>query len=366
MADDVMISARHIRKEFADVTPIKDISFDVHKGDVISIIGPSGTGKSTLLRSINQLDPPTSGQVIVEGVDLTDPSADLRAARRKIGMVFQSFNLFSHRMVIENIMMPQVDLLGKSRQEAYDEGVKQLRTVGLAEKLHAYPDELSGGQKQRVAIARCLAMHPDVVLFDEPTSALDPTMVGEVQSVIGDLARDGLTMMVVTHDMKFSRQIATRVFYLDEGTLYEEGSPDEIFEHPKREKTRAFVKRLSSLEREIESADFDYYGLMGELETFCRKRFLSEHRTRDAELVLEELLVNKIVPHAGKAKVAVRYYEVDNELELGFSYGGASFDPFEGVPDADDVSMKMVNAYAKSHTHNYEGSENSLSVVIAG
>jgi len=364
-ASEAQISVRNLRKEFDNVTPIKNVSFDVHKGDVISIIGPSGTGKSTLLRCINQLDPPTSGKVIFNGKDLTDPGTDLSLERRMIGMVFQSFNLFSHRMVIENIMMPQVDLLGKSKQEAYDEGVKQLRVVGLAEKLHTYPDELSGGQKQRVAIARCLAMHPDVILFDEPTSALDPTMVGEVESVIGELARQGLTMMVVTHDMKFSRQIANRIFYLDEGVLYEEGTPEEIFDNPRRKKTRAFVKRLSSLTYEIESSDFDLYELIGKVDTFCSHHYLSAEMVNNTELVLEELLVNKIVPKTGAATVSVDYFEVDNQIELAFSYGGASYDPFLDAP-GDDVSMKLVDAYSPSHKHSFENDRNDLTVEIAG
>ena len=186
-----MIKIEHLKKVYSNVTPLKDVSVEIHDGDVISVIGPSGTGKSTLLRCINLLEKPTEGHIWVDGVDVTDPKCDLGKVRQKMGMVFQSFNLFGHLTVIENIMLAPVDLRGKSKQEAYDEGMRLLRTVGLAEKALNYPDELSGGQKQRIAIARTLAMDPDIILLDEPTSALDPTMVGEVQAVIRDLAKTG-------------------------------------------------------------------------------------------------------------------------------------------------------------------------------
>jgi polar amino acid transport system ATP-binding protein len=290
-----MIELQHLEKAYENVTPLQDVNAEIRKGDVISVIGPSGTGKSTLLRCINMLDPPTKGKVLVDGVDLTDPRTDLRQMRKKMGMVFQSFNLFSHKMVIENVMMAPVDLLGVSRQEAFDEGVRYLKMVGLGEKLYAYPDELSGGQKQRVAIARCLAMKPEIILFDEPTSALDPTMVGEVQGVIRKLADEGLTMMVVTHDMKFSREIANRVFYMDQGVIYEDGTPEQVFENPRRERTRAFVKRLRTLEYQIQSADFDIYELNAQISAFGRDHFLTGRQVNSTQLMVEELVLNSLI-----------------------------------------------------------------------
>ena len=212
-----MIELRHLRKEFDDVTPLEDVNLTINDGDVIAVIGPSGTGKSTLLRCINMLTPPTSGDIIVNGQTITDKSCDINEVRKKMGMVFQSFNLFGHMTVIENIMNPQITLLGKSRQDAYDYAMELLHKVGLGSKALSYPDELSGGQQQRVAIARTLAMDPDIILFDEPTSALDPSMIGEVQSVIGMLAKTGRTMMIVTHEMDFAKKIATRVLFMDEG-----------------------------------------------------------------------------------------------------------------------------------------------------
>ena len=207
-----MIRIEHLKKEYPNVTPLEDVNAVINDGDVIAVIGPSGTGKSTLLRCLNMLEKPTSGHIWVDDVDVTDPKTDLGKVRQKMGMVFQSFNLFGHMTVIENIMTPPMDLLGKSKQEAYDKGMELLRTVGLASKALNYPDELSGGQKQRIAIARTLAMDPDIVLLDEPTSALDPTMVGEVQAVIRDLAKTGKTLMIVTHEMSFAKAISNFLY----------------------------------------------------------------------------------------------------------------------------------------------------------
>lgn len=215
-----IITVSHLKKVYSNVTPLKDVSTKICKGEVISIIGPSGTGKSTLLRCLNRLETPTDGQIQVFGTEVTNAkTAELNAVRRHMGMVFQSFNLFAHLTVIENIMLGPVELLGCTRQQAYAQGMQLLRSVGLAEKALNYPDELSGGQKQRVAIARTLGMQPEIVLFDEPTSALDPTMVGEVLSVIRNLANQGLTMLIVTHEMKFARDVSSRVFYMDEGII---------------------------------------------------------------------------------------------------------------------------------------------------
>ena len=220
-----MIELVHLQKKYERATPLEDVNATIRDGDIISVIGPSGTGKSTLLRCINMLERPTGGQILLDGVDITAPGFDLTKARRKMGMVFQSFNLFGHLTVIENLMMAPMDILGKSKQEAYETGLYFLRKVGLEGRELQYPDQLSGGQKQRVAIARTLCMDPEVILFDEPTSALDPNIVGEVQSVIRDLAASGRTMMVVTHEMNFARAISSRVFYMDQGGIYEEGTP---------------------------------------------------------------------------------------------------------------------------------------------
>ena len=236
-----MISVRHLRKSFNGVGVLKDVNAEIGKGEVISIIGPSGTGKSTFLRCLNRLETPDGGSIVVGGVDVTDPKAGLAAVRRKMGMVFQNFNLFGNLTVIGNIMAAQCDLLGKTPAEAQAKAMELLGRVGLSEKADALPDELSGGQKQRIAIARALAMDPEILLFDEPTSALDPTMVGEVLAVIKDLAKTGMTMLIVTHEMGFARDVSTRVFFMDEGVIYEEGTPNEVFNRPRRPRTIEFV-----------------------------------------------------------------------------------------------------------------------------
>ena len=240
-----LIRIEHLRKEFPDVTPLKDVNLEVRPGEVISIIGPSGTGKTTLLRCINRLEEPTSGKIIIDDEEVTAPKYDLTRIRRKVGMVFQSFNLFSNLNVAENIMTGPVRLLNKTKQKAYDEAMELLERVGLSEKALNYPDELSNGQKQRIAIMRALAMNPEVMLFDEPTSALDPTMVGEVLQVIKGLAGDGMTMLIVTHEMQFANDVSDRILYMDEGVIYEEGTPEQIFGSPQKDKTKSFISRLS-------------------------------------------------------------------------------------------------------------------------
>ena len=226
--------------------------------------------------------------------------------------------------------------------------------VGLGEKLYAYPDELSGGQKQRVAIARCLAMKPEVILFDEPTSALDPTMVGEVQAVISDLAKQGLTMMVVTHDMKFSRDIATRVFYMDEGIVFEDGTPEQIFDHPAKEKTRAFVKRLRTWEYQIKSADFDLYEMNAGLEEFSRRHFLTQKQVNNLELITEELITNQLIRFTTDISLQVGYFEVDDKLEMRLMYAGEQYNPFDSENE-DALSMLLVRQYSSNVGYEFDG-----------
>ncbi len=292
-----LIEIRNLRKEYSpDVVPLKGVNADIEAGEVISIIGPSGTGKSTLLRCINRLETPTSGQIIVDGVDVCVPGTDLARLRKSMGMVFQSFNLFPHKMAVENIMLPQQSLLGKSAREAYEEAMKQLERVGLADRARQYPDELSGGQKQRVAIARALAMHPQILLFDEPTSALDPTMVSEVLSVIRDLAGTGLTMLLVTHEMRLARHVSNRVFFMTDGEIYEEGSPEQIFEHPLREGTRNFIFRIRSWTCILSPSSRDFHGMTGSLEKFCKDQFLGRRQAMNCQLAVEELVVSFLLP----------------------------------------------------------------------
>ena len=327
-----MIEIRHLRKVFDDDTiPLKDIDVTINDGDVISIIGPSGTGKSTLLRCINMLTEPTSGSIIVDGQDITERGCNLNEIRKKMGMVFQSFNLFGHLTIIENIMNPQITLLGRSRQEAYDKAMSLLEQVGLSSKVFAYPDELSGGQQQRIAIARTLAMDPDIILFDEPTSALDPSMIGEVQSVIKMLAKTGRTMMIVTHEMDFARKISNRILFMYDGYIYEEGTPKQIFEHPKKEITKKFIQRLSSLTYRINSPDFDMEAMNDELLAYGEKLLIEAERLSKLSLAFEEICMNNIVPYSDAPDILakVEYSEKLDILTMLICYKGEKFDVHE-------------------------------------
>ena len=362
-----MIKIEHLKKEYPNVTPLQDVSVEIHDGDVISIIGPSGTGKSTLLRCINQLEKPTSGRIWVDGEEITDKKCNINKVRQKMGMVFQSFNLFGHLTVIENIMLSPVDLLGKSKQEAYDEGMRLLRTVGLAEKALNYPDELSGGQKQRIAIARTLAMDPEIILLDEPTSALDPTMVGEVQAVIRDLAKTGKTMMIVTHEMNFAQAICNRVFFMDEGGIYEDGTPEQIFLHPQRENTRRFVRKLKVLELRIESRDYDFPGMEGQILSYCNKNQIAPKMANHIQLVFEETM-QLLLPLLENPRVQAvcEYSQATEQTEWTMQYAGKRLDAFS---DGDALSLSLLRGMTSSMEYAWEeGAElpNQIRLVIKG
>ncbi|WP_420111162.1 amino acid ABC transporter ATP-binding protein [Pseudactinotalea sp.] len=238
------IEIRDLRKSFGENEVLKGISLEVQPGEVVCVIGPSGSGKSTLLRSVNLLEEPTSGQILIEGIDILDPDVDVDRVRARIGMVFQQFNLFGHMTVLGNLCLAQQRVLGRSRVEAEQVARENLAKVGLADRESAYPSHLSGGQQQRVAIARSLSMNPDMMLFDEPTSALDPELVGDVLEVMRNLAAEGMTMMVVTHEMGFAREVGSRLIFMDDGMIVEEGDPREVLANPQHERTQTFLSKV--------------------------------------------------------------------------------------------------------------------------
>ena len=291
-----LIRVSHLKKSYGDLEILRDINVDIHRGEVISIIGPSGTGKSTFMRCLNLLEQPTGGSIFVDGEDILAKGYPVHLMRQKMGMVFQGFNLFWHKTVLENVMMAPCQLQGVPPEKAREEGMALLRKVGLAEKADVYPSSLSGGQKQRVAIARALAMKPDVILFDEPTSALDPTMVGEVLSVIRQLADEGMTMLIVTHEMKFAHDVSTRIFFMYDGYIHEDGTPQQIFEAPVHSATKAFVQRIRKKVFEIGGSDFDFLGMHSAINAFCYKYSISE-KQETAQLLVDKMLDDVMAAH---------------------------------------------------------------------
>ena len=358
-----MIELRHLEKKYGSSTPLKDVNAVINDGDVISVIGPSGTGKSTLLRCINMLERPTSGQIILDGEDITAPKYDLTKARQKMGMVFQSFNLFGHLTVIENIMLAQTEILKRHKREAYETGIGLLKRVGLAGKEMHYPDQLSGGQKQRVAIARTLAMDPEIILLDEPTSALDPKMVGEVQSVIRDLAKTGKTMMIVTHEMNFARAICNRVFYMDRSGIYEDGTPEQIFDDPQKELTRRFIRRLKVLELTVDSVNFDFIDAGVKIDTYCIKHDIPPRTKYRIRLAFEELLrqLEPVLKHT-PVRVTVEYAESEEKACVSASYRGERFDPSQ---TEDELSYSVLKASVDELRYEYNEKADFSNTVTA-
>ena len=361
-----MISVKHLQKSYHGNPVLRDVNAEIQKGEVISIIGPSGTGKSTFLRCLNLLETLDAGEIRVEGTDILDPKADVPKLRTKMGMVFQQFNLFPHLTVLENIMLAPRALLGKTREEAETRAVELLKTVGLADKTSALPEELSGGQQQRVAIARTLAMDPEIVLFDEPTSALDPTMVNEVLSVLRNLAKTGITMMIVTHEMRFAREVSTRVFYMDQGIVYEEGTPEEIFEHPKRSRTRAFIHRMNMLCLPLKRNDFDLYHFRGVVDDFAIHQLMEAKRRHAIQLVLEELIENLLFPRVAEAQLEIGISGETGETEIRAYWTGYSENPLLENDEAGKISRMILAKRCSSRDFAFEEGTSTLTLKLFG
>ena len=360
-----MIKIEHLSKNFGNLSVLRDINIEIREGEVISVIGPSGSGKSTLLRCINLLERPSGGSIRISGIDLLDPKTDVPKIRQKMNMVFQSFNLFDHLTTLENLTIAPVRLLGKNRAEAEQKAMELLTLVGLGEKASSLPSELSGGQKQRVAIARCLAMDPEIILFDEPTSSLDPTMVSEVLSVIRRLAKEGMTMVIVTHEMDFARDVSHRVLYIDDGIIYEEGPPEKIFNTPEKEKTRAFINRIRSIRHRVTSPSYDIYTIRAEIEAFCEKQILSA-QTREKLLSIVEEILRRYKPVLSNTAVemTLAYSEKKGSLELTFEHDGKEFNPCNEEQSAADTARAALAENMGNIEYRRTGDHNRLSITL--
>jgi len=357
-----MITVQNLSKHYGNLVVLKDVNVTINKGEVISVIGPSGTGKSTFLRCLNLLENPSGGTISVDGINILDKKTDVPKIRQRMGMVFQSFNLYAHLSVLDNLTIGPIRLLKKSRQEAEEHGMELLKLVGLAEKAHGYPDELSGGQKQRVAIARCMAMSPEILLFDEPTSALDPTMVSEVLGVIRRLAKEGITMIIVTHEMEFARNISTRVFYMDEGIIYEEGPPEQIFENPLKEKTKAFIHRIRTVKFKITSPNYDLYEIQSKCEIFCEKHLVPRKTTNNILQLAEEVLT--LQSDFSDIDLTLSYSEKGQEIEMVSESTGAQVNPLDEANRPDDIGLRLIRAWTKSVDYRYENGRNILKLEV--
>jgi polar amino acid transport system ATP-binding protein len=360
-----MIKVEHLSKSYGDLLVLKDISIEIHQGEVIAIIGPSGTGKSTFLRCLNLLDQPTNGSIQVNGVDILAKGTDVALVRQKMNMVFQSFNLFAHLSVLDNLTLVPIKRRGISRAAAEGRAQELLRLVGLAGKAESFPDELSGGQKQRVAIARCLAMDPEVILFDEPTSALDPTTVSEVLAVMRRLAKDGMTMVIVTHEMGFARDVANRVLFMDEGLIYEEGTPEQIFEHPQKKNTRAFINRVRSFTYLIGQPDYDLYAMNAEIEVFCEKQILPRQTRQHLLLLVEELVQlygTRTDPHP--LELTIAYAEKQSSLEVTLGSAGGQFNPLDPRQQPDEIGLTIIRSLTDQLAFQYADGSNQVNARV--
>ncbi len=344
-----MISIKGLKKSFGDNLIFQDINLDINKGDAVVIIGGSGCGKSTLLRCINRLEKSDEGQVLIDGEDIQATDANIEAIRRKLGMVYQSFNLFSHLNIMENMILAPMKVAGISKKEAIEQGEKLLEMVGMENRRYHMPNQLSGGQKQRVAIARAMAMNPDVMLFDEPTSALDPTMVDEVEGVMRRLIENGMTSVIVTHEMGFAKRIASKVVYLAEKGIYEQGTSEEVFEHPSKELTRQFLYRARMLEKKVCKKDLDVYSLCSEIKLFSLPYGFSFEQARGMEYVCDELILPVMKAETNpEFSMVVRFVagENGNEHQVLLELPELESNPLEH-PAIDEIGRKLLERFTK-------------------
>lgn len=344
-----MISIKHLSKSYINpdgsrLEVLKDVSCEIHKGEVISIIGPSGNGKSTLLRTINLMTKPTSGEIFFEGENILAKDYPINKLRQRMGMVFQTFNLFEHLTVLENVTLAPMKLKGIGQAEAEKEAMAILYKVGMEDKCNAMPSDLAGGQKQRVAIARALAMHPEVILFDEPLSALDPSMVGEVLTVIRQLAHEGMTMLLVTHKLKFARDVSTRIFFMYDKGIHEDGTPQQIFENPVHSATKAFVQQIYKLLFVVEGLDFDIVEMHSQMLRFCNKYNIADKIETMQQII--NMMVLLVLADYRPLTVRISYIELYERTTIDFMIEGLETSPLQ-ADDFDPHLLDEVRALSK-------------------
>jgi len=366
-----VIEVKGLKKSFGKLEVLRGIDLTVEEGERIAIIGGSGCGKSVFLRSLELLETPNAGKIFIDGEELTAPNVNIDLIRRKMGMVWQRFNLFTHMNVMENLTVAPIKLLGMTKDAAREKALALLAQVGLTAKAEAYPEFLSGGQQQRIAICRSLMMNPKVILFDEPTSALDPTMVGEVLAVIRMLAKQNLTMIIVTHEMNFAREVATRILFFADGEIYEQGTPAEIFDAPKRPKTVAFIHKQKYFSYEITERHFDLMEMQGGIQTFAEKYGLSVRRTNRLQLCCEELIYEMLENACAeeiKISLDVTYSEVDNNIEIKFTCAGKNYNPLDKIFedfDEENLSATILKGLAQNYSHEYKNNVNKINFLLA-
>ena len=356
------LEVKEISKSFGNLKVLKNVNLSVKEGEKIVIIGGSGCGKSVFLRLLERLEEPDGGQIYIDGEEITAKNADVDRIRLKMGMVFQNVRLFSHLSVMENLCLAPVKVLGMQKNEAESKALDLLRQVGLVQKANDYPAVLSGGQQQRIAICRSLMMDPKVILFDEPTSALDPTMVGEVLAVMRMLAKRSLTMIIVTHEMNFAREIADRILYFDEGGIYEEGTPAEIFDAPKKEKTIAFIRKFKYFSFDITQREFDLMELQGGIQIFGEKYGMDHTHVYRLQICAEELIYEMLhsVPEDAEVRMHldIRYSDSAKKTQFYLSSAGEKYNPFE--QDEDGLGITILKSVAENLKYSHSDGKNQM------
>lgn len=362
-----LIEVKGLKKAFGALEVLKGVDLTVEQGERIAIIGGSGCGKSVFLRSLCLLEKPDAGQVFIDGREITAKGARVDEIRRSMGMVFQKFHLFSEMDVMDNLCLAPTRILKMSREAAEQKAMELLSQVGLASRAHAWPTVLSGGQQQRIAICRCLMMEPKVLLFDEPTSALDPTMVGEVLAVIRMLAKRDLSMLIVTHEMNFAREVASRVLFFADGGIYEQGTPAEIFDAPKREKTISFINKIKYFSYEITRRDFDLMQMQGGIQNFGEKYGLDQKHSYRLQICCEELvyeLLDRCYPNRDDVdlKLTVSHAEAEGTTKIDISCGGAAFNPFEQEEEV--LGVTILKNMAQKLDYRHTDGRNQISIEL--